>query len=489
MKNPIRYSYLYFILCLLTLSSWSNAQISLSSQEAKELLAPIKALEAKQRAKIGIEITNCSSGDLLLAHGSDRSYIPASLAKLFTTATALRLMGPEYRYRTEVVSEGEIKNGVLKGNLIIKGSGDPSIASNYILSDSARFMQSLSEMLFYYGIKKIEGDIVVDASAFEARGVEESWLDEDKGNYYGAGVYGFNINDNRIDLILRSRKAGSKSEIRAIYPPHPEVNWENKILSARRGDTARSFGKGTAQHRLLTGIIPANRSTYRLRTDLPNPMLYTANLLAESFVKSGVELAGTARFSYEPLAKSKRDLLSYESMTLDTLIRICNFRSLNHFAEAFLKSIAAYSPVAPHHGLSSQLGAQVLHEYWRNQAGIFKGELSLVDGSGLSRLSSLTPSALTRLLVAMQTTKDGKGEIFLNSLPRAGEEGTVKSLLRNSHLELYVKSGSMKGVQGYAGYLRHKGELYSIVLIGNDLKNKTALRVAFEKLIATVFNS
>ena len=185
---------------------------SLSAQD-RGAIDIIKKAERQTKSRIGVEIRRCRDDSLFVSNRRDEQFCPASLVKLVTSASILRLRGTEIPFYTGVGMDGKIRKGILDGNLIIKGGGDPSLASNYLPTDSGRFAYALVDAVKQWGIKEITGDIIVDASAFDIEGVNDSWLDEDKGNYFGAGVYGFNINDNRIDVILATGKAGSEAHI------------------------------------------------------------------------------------------------------------------------------------------------------------------------------------------------------------------------------------------------------------------------------------
>ena len=165
-----------------------------------------------------------------------------------------------------------------------------------------------------------------------------------------------------------------------------------------------------------------------------------------------------------------------------------NFRSLNHFAEAFVKQLA---PLASknHRGNTTERGLSVIRNYWTSQTGLQHTDISLSDGSGLSRKNRFSPNALSQILIDMISRGDLVTTSFLNSLPLAGREGTVKNFMKDEAIEAYLKSGSMKGVLGYAGYVRFQGEWYSVVLMGNDFSSSAPVRRAFSDFLLSFFSS
>ena len=460
---------------------------SLSAQD-RGAIDIIKKAERQTKSRIGVEIRRCRDDSLFVSNRRDEQFCPASLVKLVTSASILRLRGTEIPFYTGVGMDGKIRKGILDGNLIIKGGGDPSLASNYLPTDSGRFAYALVDAVKQWGIKEITGDIIVDASAFDIEGVNDSWLDEDKGNYFGAGVYGFNINDNRIDVILATGKTGSEAHILRIEPPHPEVRWENRIEVIHRGkDTAGCYGEGLDLKRTLTGVLPTNIVSYRLKTDLPDPALYGAAWAKGLLSAAGTLCQGKCCASYQAVPITQ-ELLICESLPLDSLVRVMNFRSLNHFAEAFVKQLA---PLASknHRGNTTERGLSVIRNYWTSQTGLQHTDISLSDGSGLSRKNRFSPNALSQILIDMISRGDLVTTSFLNSLPLAGREGTVKNFMKDEAIEAYLKSGSMKGVLGYAGYVRFQREWYSVVLMGNDFSSSAPVRRAFSDFLLSFFSS
>lgn len=445
----------------------------------------IHKAEKRSNSRIGIEVRRCSDNDLIVSNRRMEQFCPASLTKLVTSATMLRLYDPYMSFSTTLWADGSIENGILKGNLVLKGGGDPSLVSRYFPLDSGRFSLALLDAVKYWGINTIIGDIIVDASVFDQEGVNPTWMDEDKGNYYGAGVYGFNINDNRIDVILSTGKARKKAQILRIEPPHPEVEWDNQIKAVRkRRDTASSFGLGLNPRRTLNGVLPAHLSFYRLKTDLPNPALYGSIWMKNTLLNAGISCEGRTIASYQPVSSSK-ELLIYESLPLDSLIHAMNFYSLNHFAEAFVKHLSFFSSTDQGVKNTTNRGLDVLHHYWQSQLGLQESDLLLYDGSGLSRRGRFSPYALSQILNDMIF---GAGnESFLASLPRAGEEGSVKNFLKGKAIEAYLKSGSMRGVLGYAGYVYYHNDWYSVVLIGNDFSSSAYMRRVFSDFLLSLF--
>ena len=141
-------------------------------------------------------VKEVNSGETVFAYDTIRQLTPASVMKTVTTATALEILGEDYRFPTALEYDGSIENGLLKGNLYIKGSGDPSLGSAHFAPDHKRFLQEWISALKKVGIHKIQGAVIADESIFDTEGTSLKWVGEDMGSYYGAGSYGLCVLDN-----------------------------------------------------------------------------------------------------------------------------------------------------------------------------------------------------------------------------------------------------------------------------------------------------
>ena len=160
------------------------------------------------------------SGDTLYAYDAGRMLPPASVLKVVTTATALELLGAEHRFATALEYDGVIAGQALKGNLYIRGSGDPTLGSSHFAPEQSNytpgqntFIPQWIEALRKQGVREITGSVISDESVFDSEGVSAKWVYEDLGSYYGAGCYGLSVFDNLYKLYLRTGSAGSKPEI------------------------------------------------------------------------------------------------------------------------------------------------------------------------------------------------------------------------------------------------------------------------------------
>lgn len=420
--------------------------------------------------------------------GAERLFIPASITKIVTTSTALTLLSPSYRFVTNLSISGTIEGRTLKGDLILTGNGDPSLWSRKIPEDSVRLQKLLHDALSERGIDRIEGSLVVDASRWCPEGYNPTWAREDHGDYYAAPVYAFNCFDNHIDLYLKAGRPRKKVEIISTYPKETGVKFVNNLRSRKRGPGLDGDGVPLENRRVLNGTVRPYATT-SMAVDMPDPALFAAEYLLRYLREKGIGVDHCSarsmyRFSYQ--RDSIVPLIDYYSPDLSSICRLTNFFSINPFAEALLRSIAS----SPSSGQCASLADALKREadFLYNQVGIPVSQMCLFDGSGLSRSNRISPLAMCRLLKYMQRGVDPfVSNSFLSSLPQVGYQGTVKKLLPGNSLKIYFKSGYMRGVQTYAGYVFYGDAVYAVCIMANYVRNRSKMKEAVTDFITILF--
>ena len=469
--------------CIVLLCYMSMTKFALYANEG--ILHFIKSPELSV-ASVGYCLLDATTGRMIHSYDEERALLPASVLKVVTTATALDLLGPDYRFATKVGYTGTVdKDGILQGNLIIRGGGDPMLGSEFSRYPQDHFLNKLFVAVQAAGIKGIKGRVVCDDSLFDTEGVSHKWLWEDMGNYFAAGSYGLNYSDNMYRLILRSGTVGTAPQILGTKPEIPDLMFSNYLRAAANAiDSVYIYGAPFSGQRYLYGTLPANRSTFTVKGDIPDPALYLGQVVSGMFVSKGIKVQGkpiTVRllrergetFSYFGM----HQLLSFSSDKLIDIITVTNKRSNNLFAETLLKQIALTRyPIA-----SASRGIEVVSGYWREK-GIDVSSLMLADGSGLSPVNRISAGAVARILFSIKNGKNG--DSFLRTLPKAGEEGTVRNLLKGSRLNgsLYLKSGSIMGVQCFAGYYIGQKPYIIVLMVNNFTGPRSILRRDIERL-------
>jgi len=483
-----------FLICVnVLLSSFAQAP-----QPVRQLL---KA-DYMKGATFSLMVKNITTGDVVYSYDELREVTPASVLKTVTTATALELLGKDYRFPTTLEYTGEIVNGVLKGDLYIKGSGDPSLGSAHCVADrnsftleQATFITQWIESLKKAGINRVDGRIIADETVFDTEGISLKWLQEDIGSYYGAGSYGLNIFDNLYHLHLASGTAGDTPRITGTEPEIPSLHFHNYLKAATIStDSAFIIGGPYSNERYLYGVIPVNQKHRVIKGDIPDPPLFLAQYLKKRMEQAGIpiekEATSVRNLGKDPgQGKEKKQITTTYSPPLQELVRITNERSHNLYAEALFKTIGnAYQPKQGEVISSFGKGIKITGSFW-NEKGLDTSPLQIYDGSGLSVTDKVSALFITDILVYM-ATQSPNSDAFLQSFPLAGQEGTVRNFLKGTVLQgkARLKSGGMSRVRSYAGYINKDGEEYAIALFVNNYNCEGRVIIqALERLLVTLF--
>lgn len=442
-------------------------------------------------ASFSLMVKEVESGQVLFAYDTLRQMTPASVMKSLTTATALELLGADYRFPTTIEYDGIIEQGCLHGNLYIKGSGDPSLGSSF-LEEEIDFIGEWIAAIRAAGIQAIEGTVIADEQLFDTEGTSMKWVVEDMGTDYGAGSYGLNVFDNRFKLGLQTGEAGSLPQVKGIEP-WIDLRFHNYMTAQKvTTDSCYIIGAPFSNERYLYGVVPAGKAYHELQGDIPDPPTFLANYLTKQLRKAGIEVKGTPschRLLQEAgqwPAGSREALITTYSPPLSELVRITNFVSHNLFADALLKTIGLrYQPKKGEVISSFGRGVKVLREYWQQQ-GLDVATLYQVDGSGLAAINKLSTAFMTDFLCYMRKHST-QSTVFNNSLPRVGIEGSVRNFWKGK-ISAKLKSGSMTRVKGYAGYVTKAGKEYAIALFVNHYGcDGKEMNRAIEKLLTALF--
>lgn len=461
--------------------------------------APVKwLLQAPymRGASFSLVVKDVQEGKTVYSYDTDRLQSPASVLKTVATATALEILGEDYRYPTTLEYDGILENGTLEGNLYIKGSGDPSLGSSHFAPGQNKFLSTWIAALQKAGIKHITGSVISDESIFDTEGVSIKWLREDMGNYYAPGSYGISIFDNMYKLSLQTGAAGTRPVLKGTEPDIPFIRFKNYLKAAPvSSDSAYIIGAPLDDVRYLYGVLPANREAYVLKGDIPDPALYLARYLTDQLQQKGIRVDGSPscyRIEVEENRWKKgerKEIVTTYSPTLREIASICNHVSHNLYADALVKTVGLqYKPRRNEMISSFGRGVQVVKEYWEKK-GLDVFPLRMNDGSGLAPADKVSAGFMGELLVYM-ATESAVSDAFIASLPQAGIEGSVRNFLKGSKLQgkAHLKSGGITGVRSYAGYITKDGKTYAVAVFSNNYScPMSRMTGALEKLLLQLF--
>lgn len=431
-----------------------------------------------------LTIQDADTGNELVAIRPHHLMTPASTMKLVSTATLWSQKGGGYRIPTEICTDGKVTNGTLEGNLYIIGHGDPSVGSRYFWnSDQDAFFKHIAEALKAQSISAIKGDVIALSGIENAQANNPRWLAYDMGNAYATGIWSLNAYDNACSIHFTNN--GSS------YTVEPDVvrlklTKMYDITSSRSRDSIyiSPFVLPDGSY-AITGAYPGNVGKLRVRAAIPNPPLFVADRLRSLMQRLGITVSGEA--STTPLLPNHPELLyKYESPATRELMRITLVYSHNLFAEGILYQVGADKAPAPGHN-RTQTSIEEVYRYWKGR-GLDTRELEMLDGSGLSPENKVTTSFLASMLGKVH--RADKTGSYMRLLPRAGKDGTLTGFLKNTPLEgkAYLKSGTLRNVVCYAGYVQLNGKTYTVALMVNNFYGKAStVRRGMERILLEAF--
>ena len=382
---------------------------------------------------------------------------PASVMKTVTTGAALQILGNDYTFKTRLYTRGKItSDGILNGDLIIRGGGDPTLGSDK-WQESIRdtLLMNIYRQLRAQNIKIINGNIIADASIFEEVMAPPGWNWGDIGNYYGAGPSGLTICDNLVMYCFKSGRTGDPTKLFRMVPDVKDMQVRNYVTAGGSGDNAYVFGSEYANLRYVRGTIPANSDSFCVKGNMPDPPKFAGALIKEALEKMNLPVMGkimTDRDMERPIDYKSADVKEIgkiESPKLASIVSVINLFSNNLYAEHVHKAISAQKTGVGSNSVSNSL----ITDFWVAK-GLNAASLFISDGSGLSRSNAISTANLVMMLEIIG--KDKTGEAFRNSLPIAGQTGTLKNLCKGTKAQgnLMAKSGTMSRVKSYAGYVK-----------------------------------
>lgn len=419
-------------------------------------------------ASVSLCVADAITGDVTIDYNSGISMIPASVMKVITSAAAIELLGPQHTFKTIVGYTGSInkRTGVLKGNLVIQGGGDPALGSKYFAEHYGDFLNKWITDIKKSGIRRIKGKIIADDSYFDYQPVPGKWIWEDIGNYYGAGAYGLSVFDNTYDIHFTTFANGTIPSLKNIIPAEYKHELTNFLISSGSTDEGYVFSAPYTNSGWIAGSIPPNQLDFVLKASITDPPLFLGRLLNDKLKKSGIKVSGapnSARLEKTYHPGKLTQLTESTSPSLSEIISVLNHESVNLFAEHLLKELGKNFKNTG----STSAGIEVIREFLKT-SGIDTNGMFIEDGSGLSPFNSINTRELVRLLVFLR--KNGKYfPDFYSSLPDAGQNGTLRNYFNDPVFDsrMKAKSGSMTRVRAFAGYfttLKGRKMVFSIII-------------------------
>jgi len=477
------------LICLLALSLFPALAQKASEPERtpaqrtpleRRILAIINEDPARQ-ALWGVNVVSLRTGDRLASINAEKRFTPASTSKLFPAAVALSRLGPDFLYHTTVETSAPVTDGgSVAGDLLLVGRGDPNLSGRVLpyngptkrIRPPTLALEGLAAQAAQRGIRVVEGDLVADDTYFVSQPYGDGWTVDDLQWGYGAPVAALSLNDNVIVFRIRpGERVGGTASI-DLEPSTARFQLENRIATVasyrrtspgRRLTIDRAIGSSVVQ---LWGELRPNSPEWTGALAMDNPPAIAAEVFREALSRNGIEVRGATRVRElhpgevadlaqgDPAAQAPPAtvLASRDSLPLADSLKVMLKVSQNLHAEMLLRTLG--------HELrqmgSVEAGLAVIGDFIKENR-IPDDDVLLRDGSGLSRQSLLTPSALTTLLRVMYESPHRS--VWIDLLPVAGTDGSLLHRLhgRTTRGRVRAKTGGLAGIAALAGYAPNAG--------------------------------
>lgn len=419
------------------------------SVELKQIIAESEATQAFW----GIVIRDSTGTYLEKYHGS-KLFTPASNLKLLTSATVLNELGPDYRFKTVMYGTGHLEGSVWMGNIIIRGSGDPSISGTFYDGYRLYVMHEFYAALDSLGIEKIDGNLIGNDSYFNSKPYPETWMWSDFTFYYAPQINALSFNNNTVDLTVIAEDAVGEEPTIYWFPFNTDyVNFINEQLITPANTLYdeyyhRFLGTNTI---LLKSYLPKGFVEKEALT-IMDPARYFMDTFKKYLENGGIEVTGGIRIDsrrHNWTSERYKALGVHVSKPLSDLLRHMNKESDNFYAEMLLKTAAA-----EHFGVqgTTELGTKLAKSFIES-LGADASDIEMHDGSGLSASNLISPVDISTLLVGMMDHP--YFETYKSSLPIGGIDGSLEYRFNNSPLRghVYAKTGYISGARALSGYL------------------------------------
>lgn len=465
------------VLALLPMPAWTHDHLPGPVTEALRVAGiPVSA--------VGIVVQEADAARPRLAVNADRAMNPASTMKLVTTFAALELLGPAYTWKTSAWSTALIENGVLAGDLVIRGSGDPKLTFEQFWL--------LLRQLRARGIQEIAGDLVLDRSLLAPADHDPAAFDDKPLRPYNVGPDALLLNFKSLRLTLAPDPA--TKAVRVMAEPEPaNLDITNLIRLGNNGcgDWKEGLRADLNQHAsrwrlVLTGTYSLSCGEKNWHLGLLPHSAYVRGVFEQLWTELGGRFGGEVRDGTVPA--EARQLAVIESPALAEIVRDINKFSNNVMARQLFLTLGAESLAAGGGRPARTEDADATVRAWLDGRGLRFPELVLDNGSGLSRRERISPASLAQLLAA--AWKSAVMPEFVASLPLAAVDGTMKKRLNGNGIagQAHIKTGTLEGVKTVAGYvLDARGRQQIVVFLVNHA-NAQAAQAAQDALLAWVYN-
>lgn len=441
--------------------------LSLAPASAQSLKGQIDRVLRKLPSAVatGVLVVDLESGQTLYSRHADRALLTASNAKLVTVAAAIDKLGVDHQFHTSVYLRGEVTGGTLQGDLVLVGSGDPCFSGRYYDGKAGAVLDGWAQLVARAGIKRITGDIVLDASAVTGPRQHPDWPRDQLDNWYCAPVAAFNLNDNCIEIDVSANPRGGRARV-SVRPRDAFPGLENRCTTGSRHKPLVHFPRGlTGKAVVISGSFGRSKPAAKYLWTMRDPDALFGRVLARKLARQGVETTGEVVVTRQPVADRGKPFARHRS-TLDHVVGPVLERSQNLFAECLFRAVAR----ADGQPGTFEGGARAV----RGWLASIDATGQPADGSGLSRGNRYPPRTLVAVL---RRAWSGRGrQVMVGNLPIAGQTGSLARRMRSGAAKgnVRAKTGYIRSVSALSGYVKTAGGRWlAFSMLFNGFQTKT----------------
>jgi serine-type D-Ala-D-Ala carboxypeptidase/endopeptidase (penicillin-binding protein 4) len=422
--------------------------------------------QAFGRMQWAVVVQSLATGETIFSENPSKLMLPASNMKIVTLAAAAERLGWDFTYETTLVTSAPVVDGVLRGDLIIVGSGDPTIGGRE--GSATRVFEAWADRLQADGITQIAGRIVADARAFDRETLGAGWAWDYLAESYAAGVSALQFNESVADIAIRPGSSAGAPAFIEVRPIESGLILDRHVTTSASGGPDLDVSRLPGSNRLVvTGTIPVGSKEVVRAVTVDRPALYFARMLREVLTARGIRV-NNAAVEYEeaypvPPAAPTRVLLAHRSAPLSEFARVLMKVSQNQYAETLLRTLGARP--GPGTAVAGRAAVREVLDTWH----VPQDAYVQADGSGLSRYNYVCAEMLVTILRQMYTDPRHR-ESFIATLPVGGQDGSIARRFVGTAAagNVHAKTGSISNVRALSGYVTTlDGEPFVFSIIAN----------------------
>ncbi|MDE3058441.1 MAG: D-alanyl-D-alanine carboxypeptidase/D-alanyl-D-alanine-endopeptidase [Bacteroidota bacterium] len=456
-------------------------------KEAAVSLSPIDRLRSELAVKFddpnffnanwGVVIQSLKTGEIIYERNENKSFMPASNMKLFTTSAALTSLTPDFHYYTMLATNGTISNGILHGDVFLKGSGDPTICGRFNGGDVLQTFDGWADSVKALGVNAIDGNLVGDDDSFDEEFYGDGWDANYETDWYAAQFGGIVFNDNCVDMTITPSDSIGKPASVTWNPPTNYITVVNEtVITPPDSNYYISFYRERGTNKVhVRGNFPVNKPVWHESIAADNPTLYAMTVLKEEFERRGIKVDGVPEdiddVAAVPNYDSTLHLASYTSPALSQIVKAINKPSQNLYAEQLFRTMGMV-----YYGKGGMRTGRYVANPIFTSWGMDTTRMRMIDGCGLSRLDLVSPANIVALLTGMYRGK--YFQPFYESLPIAGVDGSLRNRMKGTAAEnnVHAKTGFIGYVRSLSGYVTSlDGEIFAFSMMANHYTVPTSM--------------